>query len=142
MNKKKVKMIIISVCVVVVLTYISMYNDTISLKNEVIAVCKGEKSPAQTDDSMMQRYYYKQKYPEMAYATVDIDTKVVWHNFKEGYMWVVTSIGVFDESDKVCYYAEDWVRWKIKKIDGKWDIISIKWNPYKTSHLELFKSLD
>ncbi len=135
MNKKKSRVLILLITIGVVMClsiliyrYHSIFSDTNSLIDYVESIFMGEVSSEEVADTWFSSFDIRKDREDMQQLQVELDIKrvFVWHDFKEGYMWVKIDCEARNSEGRVKYGTINYERWDIKKRDGKWDIISIK----------------
>ncbi len=120
---------LVAVIIAGVLLYVAMVIDTNSVKREIEATVKGEIPYTEINEHLkFHAYHFSERYEDENIGNIHVKVKreFVLHNWKEGYMWVLTDIHVDDVDGEIIRGGQDGSVFKIQKIDGKWVVVDRK----------------
>ena len=111
-------------------TYSAMLLDTHSLMVEVKDAFEGKIPVEVTKGKPLDNYNVRDRAlrfgVELGETEVSLIRYFTIHSFKDGYIWAFYTNKAFDTSGKQ-FDGSGWIqtKWKIRKEDGKWDIVEI-----------------
>jgi len=107
-----------------------MFIDTNSLVKEVKEALLGKTPSEITQDRPIAKYnirnHFLYKNTIIGQTTASLHRYLTIHNFQKGYIWAIYSNQAYDINGKPfsgSYRIN--TKWKIHKINGKWEIVEI-----------------
>ena len=123
---KKVKNIVLVVFSIVFIAYLLMVFDTNSLMREVRDAFHWRIDRSETVGKPLHSFNMNREHETLGKSRLFLIRLLVIHNFREGWIWAHYTYQSFNEEGQlitgsVCIPT----KWRIEKIDGKWEIIDI-----------------
>ena len=125
------KMIALSITIIIITLYLVMFFNTNQVVEDVENVMESKVDRSVTEGLPIHMYNRKGLLDlEATSYNVKIRRIFVIHNLFEGYIWVnYTRQGFDDEGNLVHGSWEIPSRWRIKRMNGEWEIVEIEEAP-------------
>jgi len=129
-KRRRVNIILLSVVSIVLIYYAAMLLNTNSIMKDVRSAFLCKTDISETEGREIDRYntqhYFEDEERAMGSVDLTLFRLFTLHNFRNGYIWAYYSRTAHDkDGGLVTSSLYHTTKWKIEKINGKWEIVEI-----------------